>query len=153
MPIFAIPDFKTWSLKAILRSSSRLRMPARKRQEIRIFCTRSLARKADKDKVHHERSKQGKSLADLLSVHLVRFTSERTVNFRYSTTVRLYSPSGPASRHFHHFRYVQQYCGFLDHVQKFTDSCNARNIPYCFFSQDLRSKIPGPRPGYFDLRK
>ena len=40
--------------------------------------------------VHHERSKQGKSLADLLSVHLIRFTSERTVNFRYSTTVRLY---------------------------------------------------------------
>ena len=35
----------------------------------------------------HERSKQGKSLADLLSVHLIRFTSERTVNFRYSTTV------------------------------------------------------------------
>ena len=34
--------------------------------------------------------KQGKSLADLLSVHLFRFTSERTVNFRYSTTVRLY---------------------------------------------------------------
>ena len=38
----------------------------------------------------NERSKQGKSLADLLSVHLIRFTSERTVNFRYSTTVRLY---------------------------------------------------------------
>ena len=30
------------------------------------------------------------SLADLLSVHLIRFTSERTVNFRYSGTARLY---------------------------------------------------------------
>ena len=58
-------------------------------------------------------------------------------------------PSGPASRHFHHFRYVQQYCGFLDHVQKFTDSCNARNIPYCFFSQDLKIKIPLALPGVF----
>ena len=62
-------------------------------------------------------------------------------------------PSGPASRHFHHFRYVQQYCGFLDHVQKCTDSCNARNIQYCFFSQDLRSLIPEHYSGIFDLRK
>ena len=26
-------------------------------------------------------------------------------------------------------------CVALDHVQKITDSCNARHIPYCFFSQ------------------
>ena len=36
-----------------------------------------------------------------------------------------------------------QYCRCLDHAHTFTDSCSyssARNIPYCFFSQDLRSK-------------
>ena len=29
-------------------------------------------------------------MLDLLSVHLIRFPSERTVNFRYSTTVSRY---------------------------------------------------------------
>ena len=45
-----------------------------------------------------------------------------------------------------------QYCRFLDHVQNFTDSCNARHIPHCFFSQDLRSKYAWTVSRYFDLR-
>ena len=36
-----------------------------------------------------------------------------------------------------------QYCRFLDQVQKFTDSCNARHIPYCVFSQESKCQTGG----------
>ena len=48
----------------------------RSEKEYNVIISLSMQRNR-KQLFHHERSKQGKSLADLLSVVLVRFTSER----------------------------------------------------------------------------
>ena len=58
----------------------------------------------------------------------------------YDIIVHSTYPSVPASRRFRS-RYSTRdpYCRFLDPVLGTKFTCNARQIPDCFFSQDLRS--------------